>query len=872
MEKYYSQDIQATASTFQTDLKNGLSSTEAENRLKKYGFNVLKEAKGKNPLLMLLEEFTDFLVIILIIASVISFFLGEKIDAIMIMTIVIINAVVGFIQEYRVEKAIQSLKKLVTSTSTIYRDGLLIQVPSAQLVPGDLVVIEEGQKIAADIRLTQVITLQTIEAPLTGESTPITKIIETLNGEVSVADQKNMIFSGTVVSAGKGMGIVVATGMTTQIGKIAKLVSEEQDVETPMQIKLNHLGGIIGKLVLGIAAFVAIEEMFFDNAQIIEALISGVALAVAAIPEGLPAVVTISLALGTRRLLKQNALIRNLPAAETLGSTDVICTDKTGTLTEGVMSVRQVYINNQIYQLDDQKSEPETVKSEIKDLLMWSFLASNARQSGEKIIGDTTEAALVSKSIALGISQSDLLKNYPRTLEIPFTAARKMMTTASESKGGILVTTKGACEMVLAKCSKIMIEDKISPLTEETKQQILETNEKMASQALRVLAIATKQVKQVSESDAESDLVFIGLVGMMDPPRQEVKQAIEICHKQAGIRVVMITGDHLLTATAIASELGITGESITGADLDKLSDDQFFQKVELINIYARVNPEHKLRIIKALKAHGHQVAMTGDGVNDAPALKAADIGVAMGITGTDVAKDSSDIILMDDKFNTIVAAVREGRAIYDNIRKFVNYLISSNMMEVAVIFVAISLQWPIPLLPIHLLWINLVTDGLPAIALGVDPARENIMSSKPEQFREEIITKKFFIRMSAASLVLTVAILGIFYFYKDQIVLAQTMAFTAVVIYEMIRIVDIRAEYNLAIFSNKYLVLAVSLSLLLQLGVLYLPLSIGNTSIQELFKVQSLNLNQWGILLGIGAILYFVMLYMVNPFPDKKEG
>lgn len=872
MENPYSLDLKDLISQLNTNSEKGLTSQQAQQNLSKYGPNVLKEAKGKNPILMFLSEFTDFLVIILILASVVSFFLGEQVDAAMILVIVLVNAVVGFIQEYRVEKAIQSLKKLVTSNSTLYRDGQLIQIPSSELVPGDLVVIEEGQKIPADIRLISVINLQTIEAPLTGESTPITKSKDNLSGQVAVADQKNMIFSGTVVSAGKGMGIVVATGMSTQIGHIAKMVSQEQETITPMQKKLDHLGKVIGKFVLAIAAFIAVEEMFFDNAQIIEALISGVALAVAAIPEGLPAVVTISLALGTRRLLKQNALIRNLPAAETLGSTDVICTDKTGTLTEGSMIVRQVFINNKIYQIDDQRQESDQVKSQIKELLKFSFLASNARQSGEKIIGDTTEAALISKALEYGISQTEILEQYPRALEIPFTSDRKMMTTASKSASGVLVTAKGATEMILNKCTKILNDGKLQPLTDKMKESIIQTNDQMATNALRVLAIATKQAKEVSNKNAEEDLVFVGLVGMMDPPRTEVKQAIEICHKQAGIRVVMITGDHLLTAQAIAKELGIGGESITGADLDKLSDQEFNQKVESINIYARVNPEHKMRIIKALQAHGHQVAMTGDGVNDAPALKAADIGVAMGITGTDVAKDSSDMVLMDDKFNTIVAAVREGRAIYDNIRKFVNYLLSSNMMEVALIFFAITLGLPIPLLPIHLLWINLVTDGLPAIALGVDPARKNIMSAQPADFRQEIITKQFFTRMASASLILTLAILGIFYYYRDQVVLAQTLAFTSVVVYEIIRLIDIRSEYSLGIFSNKYLIVAVSISLLLQLSVLYLPISFGETNLQELFKVQAPSLEHWGIILGIGVILYFVMLHVANPLRAKVQS
>lgn len=840
MDKFYSLTVEQTAQQLKTEPKTGLSIQEAQNRLKQFGPNTLKEKKGKSPLKLLFEQFTNFLVIILIVASIVSFLFGEKVDALMIVAIVVINAIVGFIQEYRVEKAIEHLKKMVTSDVLVLRDGHLMKIPSADLVPGDLIEIEEGQKITADIRLTQVINLQTIEAPLTGESTPVNKNIEPILNTPPVADQKNMIFSGTSVASGKGMGIVVATGMSTEIGKIAKMVTEEQEVATPMQIKLDKMGAFIGKIILGICVVVALQEMIFGSQQIIQALISGVALAVAAIPEGLPAVVTISLALGTRRLLKQHALIRNLPAAETLGSTDVICSDKTGTLTEGKMSVREIYGDNQ------------------QKILQIGILASNARGSDGQIIGDPTEAALIQKAIESNINPDNLDKKYPRVQEFPFSSQRKMMTTVVLDGDNQWVTSKGATEVILNQCSKMEKNGQILDLTPEIKQEILKVNETMASKALRVLAFAEKHIKQ-SSPEVESDLVFLGLQGMMDPPKQGVKEAIDVCQNQAGIKVIMITGDHLLTAQAIAKEIGITGLSITGADLDKLSDEQFSEQVEKIAIYARVNPEHKLKIVKALKAHGHQVAMTGDGVNDAPALKASDIGVAMGLTGTDVAKDSSDMILLDDHFATIVAAVKEGRAIYDNVRKFVNYLLSSNMMEVAVIFLAILFGLPLPLLPIHLLWINLVTDGLPAIALGVDLGRPNIMSLKPKNFSEQIITKRFFKKMVSASILLTVAILSIFFFFKQDLVHAQTLAFTAVVLYEMLRLIDIRADYDLPLLSNKYLSLAVFSSIALQFILLYLPLNFGSLSLQTLFKIQPINLMDWIIIGGIGGILLLMM-------------
>lgn len=847
MDKPYSKTAANLADELNTDPKNGLTQTEASEKLKKYGSNVLKEKKGKNPFKLLFEQFTDFLVIILILASIISFIFGEKVDALMIITIVIINGIVGFIQEYRVEKAIEHLKKMVTSDVLVYRGGHLLKIPSSDLVPGDLVNVEEGQKVTADIRLTQVINLQTIEAALTGESTPVNKSTDPITGNPPVADQKNMVFSGTVVASGKGMGIVVATGMSTEIGKIAKMVSEEEEVDTPMQVKLNKMGGVIGKIILGISAVVALQEMIFGSQQIIQALISAVALAVAAIPEGLPAVVTISLALGTRRLLKQHALIRNLPAAESLGSTDVICCDKTGTLTEGKMSVREIYG-------DDQQK-----------ILQIGVLASNARGGDGQIIGDPTEAALIQKAIEDNINPDDLDKKYPRVQELPFSSQRKMMTTIVQDGDDQWVTSKGATEVILNLCNKIEKNGQVVDLTEENKQEILKINEQMASKALRVLAFAEKHIKQ-SSPEVESSMIFLGLQGMMDPPKQGVKEAINVCQNQAGIKVIMITGDHLLTAQAIAGEIGIRGSSITGADLDKLSDEQFAQDVEKIAIYARVNPEHKLKIVKALKTHGHQVAMTGDGVNDAPALKASDIGVAMGLTGTDVAKDSSDMILLDDHFNTIVAAVKEGRAIYDNVRKFVNYLLSSNMMEVAVIFLAIVLGWPIPLLPIHLLWINLVTDGLPAIALGVDPPRPNIMDLKPKNFSQQIITPRFFKKMITASIFLTLAILGIFFFFKNDLIHAQTLAFTAVVLYEMIRLVDIRAEYNLPLLSNPYLSLAVFSSVALQFVLLYLPFSFGGVTLQTLFKIQPMNFMDWVIIGGVGLVLLLSMRVVETVF------
>lgn len=834
----YQLSAEQIAQALQTDLKKGLSDKEAQTRLQKYGPNILKTTGGKNILLIFLSQFTSFLIIILFVASAISFFLGETIDAILIMAIVVINGIVGFIQEYKVERTIENLKKLVSTDITVYRGGSLQKIPSSQLVPGDLIVLEEGQKVPADIRLSETYNLEVAEASLTGESTPVKKDSKPLSGVVILAERANMLFSGTTIETGKGIGVVIGTGMNTEIGKIAHLVAKEPEVLTPMQIKLNNLGKIIGRIVLIIAIVIGIEQYLFGQ-NVLNALISAIALAVAAIPEGLPAVITISLALGTKRLLKQKSLIRNLAAAETLGSTDIICSDKTGTLTEGTMKVTEVY-------------------GDKEKVLTYGLLASNARKSGEDYIGDTTEVAIIRAAIESGLDQETLLKTHPRTSEIPFSSLRKMMSVMVKSDDEDLLISKGALEVILSKCSQIEENDKIRKLTDQDKQTIISIQEGFAKKALRVLAIAYS-----TSSKTEDNLTFLGLVGMMDPPRTGVKEAIKEC-SSAGIKVVMITGDHLLTAEAIANEIGITGKSISGEDLDKLSDAQFAEEVEQITIYARVNPEHKIRIIKALKAKGHQVAMTGDGVNDAPALKAADIGIAMGITGTDVAKGASDMILLDDHFQTIVSAVKEGRAIFDNIRKFVNYLLSSNIMEVLVISLAVILGGGhLPLLPIHLLWINLVTDGLPAIALGIDPPRKDIMSLKPEKFREEIAGGHFLGPLITISVLLTVAILFIFLMYEKDPIYEQTMVFTSIVVYEMLRIFAIRSEYKLPFFSNPFLILAITGSLILQLTILYAPFTLGGVSLQELFKVTPLHIQDWALIGGIGVFLLFVMRVLI---------
>jgi len=859
MEDYSTLSGEETAAKLHSNTQHGLSSFEANNRLKKFGPNTLIFNNGKGPFTIFTSQLTSFLVIILLIASAFSFFFGDYLDAVLILIIIFINAFLGFFQEYRAEKTIEHLKKLVISYCLVYRDKQVIQVFSSELVPGDLVLLEEGQKVPADIRLLSTTNLYTNEAALTGESMPITKTVDVLKKILPIADQINMLFSGTIISAGKGLGLVVTTGGKTEIGKIANLVNQEAKTSTNLQLKLDHLGKVLGKVIIGIAALIALEEILVGK-PIIQAVTSAIALAVAAIPEGLPAVVTISLAIGTRRLFKQNALLRRLTAAETLGSTDIICVDKTGTLTEGKMTVKQIYYNHTFHHLNIETNDTKLPK-ETRQLLKISVLANNAQKNDNGIVGDPTEVALISLAFDQGVEQLELSKQCPRVLEIPFSSERKMMSVVCQDEKEKLIAAKGSVEAILNQCTQIEKNGKVVALTKEDKANILKANNQMASNALRVLAFAYAKTnkQEVHEEEIEKGLIFVGLEGLFDPPRKNIKQSIESCQKLAGIKVVMITGDHLMTARAIASEIGINDRYITGEDLDKLSDGQLEEIIEEISIYARVNPEHKLRIVKALKSHGHQVAMTGDGINDAPALKAANIGISMGITGTDVAKEAADLVLMDDNFNTIVGAIKEGRAIYENIRKFVNYLVSTNLMEVTVILGSIILNWPLPLLPIHLLWINLVTDGLPAVALSADPPRKNIMHSPPSRFTEDILNKNSLKRLLLAGFLLSGAVLIIFSFYKNQLVHGQTMVFTAIVLYCVVRITVLRSRYQLSLFSNKLLSLAISISLILQLIILYLPIKIGNITLQELFKIQPLSISDWLVLLITGGILLITM-------------
>jgi P-type Ca2+ transporter type 2C len=833
---------------------NGLTSHEAEERLNKYGLNELHIDDKINPYLILAQQFFSPLVWILLGAITVSLFLGSFVDSIVIGIIIVLNATLGFFQEYRAEKAIDALKKMVTLQARVIRDGKEKKIDSKYLVPGDVINLVTGDKLPADARLIEINNFETLEAVLTGESLPIKKTIGIFTKRTPLADRKNMVYSSTLITKGKATAVVTTTGMQTQVGRIAELIKESKEKETPLQKKLKELGKYITYAVIVIAIIIFIVGLLTGETKS-AMLLTAIALAVAAIPEGLPAVITISLALGVQRMVKGNALVRKLPSVETLGSVNVICTDKTGTLTHNEMTVTKLWANDTIYDVTGSGYKSEGVFSVNKKIIqpdnilkLLSIGASCNDSSLEKknkkiiVLGDPTEAAL------LVCAQKAGIKKIKRNDELPFSSERKMMTTIHDKES----FSKGAPEIVLNLCDKILINGKIVRLNREIRKKVMEQNNKFAKQALRVLAFAYN-TRFSSAKMSEKNMTFVGLQAMIDPPRQEVKKSISLCQK-AGIRVIMITGDHLTTASAIAKELGITGKAVEGKDLEKIN---LKNEIKNIGIFARVNPEDKLDIVNALKKKGFIVAMTGDGVNDAPALKKADIGIAMGISGTDVAKEASDMILLDDNFTSIVNAVEEGRGIFDNIRKFVNYLLSSNLGEILVIFLAMIILSPffgtgVPLTALQILWINLVTDGLPAVALGLDPHAKDIMKKKPRLSKENIISKELGLRILFLGTLLGVVCLILFWLYKDSsLIKAQTIVFTALVVFETVRLQMIRGEYKLGIFSNKYLVAAVSASLLLQLIVLYTPL-------RTIFGVVALEIMDWVIILFAAAVMIII--------------
>jgi len=844
--------------------RQGFSAAEAQALLEKYGPNELIETKKKTLLMMFLDQFRDFMIVVLIIAAIISGVIGEATDTIAIIVIVVLNAVIGFVQEYRAEKAMELLKKMSAHTALVLRDGALANLPTAELVPGDIVILEAGKIVPADMRLIEAAQLKIEEASLTGESLPVEKLIEPLaDGQLPLGDRRNMAYKGTIVTYGRGHGVIVASGMATELGKIAAMLQSEGEVKTPLQKRLAAFGKRLALAVLAICAIIFVVGLLRGEPPLLM-LLTAISLAVAAIPEALPAVVTISLALGARKLVGQNALIRKLPAVETLGSVTYICSDKTGTLTLNRMTVEEVYADGNLF------SGEGLAKSEQKELFTALALSNDAALDAlGAAIGDPTEVALYDIAVLKGFVKTDLEKVFPRVAEIPFDSGRKCMTTFHEipadapfmagGAGRFVSFTKGAIDVLLEKAVNVLTSAGLQGVDAREFEAV---NERMSADGLRVLGMAMRiwdnLPVDLSPEGVEKDLTVLGLVGMMDPVRDEAKEAVRLC-RSAGIKPVMITGDHPLTATTIATRLGILeagGKGVlTGRELEQLSLEDFEDRVEHIRVYARVAPEQKLKIIKALQDKGEFVAMTGDGVNDAPALKRADIGVAMGVTGTDVAKESAHMILLDDNFATIVKAVKEGRRIFDNIRKFIKYTMTSNSGEIWTIFLAPFLGLPIPLLPIHILWINLVTDGLPGLALAVEPAEKGIMERPPRHPQESIFAGGLGghiiwvgLLMGGASLATQAWSISTGHAHW------QTMVFTVLCLSQMGHVLAIRSEresfFSQGIFSNKPLVGAFLLTFTLQMATIYVP------QLQPIFKTEALTLVELLITLAASSLVF----------------
>lgn len=849
-------------------LHTGLTEKEAVRKLKEHGLNAITHKKKISPLKILFEQFTDIMIIILLISTAISAFMGEITEAVTIIAIVVVNAILGFVQEFRTEKTLEALKQLAAPTANVIRGGRVTSIPAEEVVPGDLILLEAGDRVPADAEIVESSSLQIDESLLTGESVPVEKV------------KKASAYMGTIVTGGRGKALVHSTGMNTEMGHIADMIQNIEEDQTPLQKKLEHLGKLIAIGCLIICAVVAGTGVLRGE-DLFVMLLAGISLAVAAVPEGLPAIVTISLALGVQRMLKRNALIRKLPAVETLGCASVICSDKTGTLTENRMTVRKIYSGGIMTEVEGSSLSTEgafkvrgrTVKpgesAPLKLALEIGALCNNAileksEESGSRGIlelsGDPTEGALLVAAAKAGMMPQALEKEYSRVFELPFDSDRKCMSVICKNKKSeSFIYVKGAPDVIIKKCKSIYTKNGIVDLTNADAGKILHTNDQMAGEALRVLGVAFRRLGTASGGsvELEKDLVFVGLVGMIDPPRKEAADAVRVC-RLAGIKPVMITGDHKITAAAIAKELDICqseSETLTGDDIEKLGEKGLERAAPNVSVYARVSPKHKLMIVRALKKLGHVVAMTGDGVNDAPALKEADIGVAMGITGTDVTKEASSMILLDDNFATIVAAVEEGRVIFNNIRKFIRYLLACNIGEVLTMFIGMLIGLPIPLLPIQILWVNLVTDGLPAIALGLDPPARDVMLKKPRGQDESIFSHGLLaLILFRGGLIgfCTLAVFTTVMSVSGSVDSARTAAFAILVITQLIHVFECKSEtksiFEIPLFNNILLVLAVLLSLVTTMAVLYIPF------LQVIFNTVPLTMDEWIIIGGFSFL------------------
>jgi len=920
-EKWHALSSEAAAAKLDVDIRQGLTTEEAKKRLQVYGYNELEEKKPPSFLDRLWDSLTEFIVMILIVAAVVSFLLGDYIESVAIIAIVVLNTAISIIQDSKAEQALAALKKMAAPEAHVIRDGTRVMIPSHELVPGDVVLLEAGSIVPADLRLVQSINLKAEEASLTGESVPVNKNADhVMDATAGLGDQHNMAFMSTTITYGRGMGVVTTTGMKTTIGHIAELIQSVEDEDTPLQRKLDEVGktlGIASLAVCGVVFLVGLLrpvilgetvgwelQNWIDHSK--DFFMLSVSLAIAAVPEGLPAVVTICLALGMQEMVKRNALIRRLPAVETLGAATVICSDKTGTLTQNQMTATRIWADGRTYEVTGRGYNPEgNFMLDGAELLhvdeypvlqanLWGGVLCNDAilephtDSQYRMIGDPTEGAMVVSGAKVGFWRDKLEAVFPRVNEIPFDADRKRMTTIHDlepagktnisplpggGKDNYVAITKGAPDLVLDCCTHILTADGAVALTASKRQEVLDANAAQASQALRVLAVAYRSLTEVTgelqHKEVERDLIFIGLQGMIDPARPEVLPAVQKA-QGAGLRTIMVTGDYAATAAAIASEIGILREgrlTVSGAELEAMSDDQLAEVIDNVDVFARVSPNHKMRIVSALRKRNNIVAMTGDGVNDAPALKQADIGIAMGITGTDVTKQTADMVLTDDNYVSIVSAIEQGRIIYSNIRKFVFFLLSCNVAEIAILFISTALGWAPPLTAIQLLWLNLLSDGAPALALGLEKGDPDIMDRPPRPPDEPVINREMWIGVAVQTVAITTAVLVSYLLGReyygpkhaldngfvpgtaafDQFVLltSQTMAFVTLVASELFRAYTSRSEryplFKLGVFSNKYMQYAVGFSLVLLLAVVYLPFP----QVSEIFNTTPIQLEEW---------------------------
>ena len=873
---WFTKSQEAVLKELNVNSKTGLSTEEAKNRLEKYGLNKLKGKPKKSLLQLFLAQLKDVLIYVLIGAAVINIIAHgtEGIpDALIILTVVLINALVGVIQESKAEKALEALQQMTAPKSLVRRNGEVIEINSEELVPGDILIIDAGRYIPADVRLIESANLQIQESSLTGESVPSEKNADfiTSDEKISVGDKENMAFMSTIAIYGRGEGVVVATAMDTEIGKIAKILDEDENMLTPLQIKLEELGKTLGYGALAICGIIFVVGML-QGRQVVEMFMTSISLAVAAIPEGLVAIVAIVLSLGVKSMSRKNAIVRKLPAVETLGAVNIICSDKTGTLTQNKMTVVKTYTLNNLKDISDERNQKANVDE--TELIRSFVLCSDASIDGGQDIGDPTEVALVVLGDKFNLEKNTLNAEYKRVGENPFDSDRKLMSTLNEEGNKFRVHTKGAIDNILMRSNRILVNGEILPITDEAKAKILKVAENMSDDALRVLGVAFKDVDtEIAPEEMEKDLVVVGIVGMIDPPRIEVKGSIEEA-KRAGITPIMITGDHKNTAVAIAKELGIAtdiSQSLTGSEIDSIPDEKFAKEINNYRVFARVSPEHKVKIVRAFKKQGNIVSMTGDGVNDAPSLKSADIGVAMGITGTDVSKGVSDMILTDDNFTTIVHAIEEGRNIYNNIKKTIMFLLSCNLGEVLCVFFATVFGWAMPLVPTQLLWVNLITDTLPAISLGMDPGDKDVMNRKPRDPKESFFAEGAGMRAIVGGvligiLTLVAFYLGIIHFgdvsikeAKDGteiVTYGRTMAFIVLTFSQLFYSLSMRNSkktiFEVGFFGNMFLIVSIIISIILQVLLISIP------PIAEMFKVTALDPSHWGMVIGLSLIPFAI--------------